>query len=187
MTTLGYALLGILARGPLSGYDLARNLQMPIGYFWQANHSHIYPELARLEAKGLVRHEVVPQEHRPNKKLYTITDTGREALQQWIVTPAEIAAPRDELLLKVYSLWLIDRKQATVLIREQEQRFAEQHAQFEAIQAALAAKFGAALYDPGSPAFCAYATSQCGLLHMRSQIDWCRWLLGQLEQPPRDS
>ncbi len=186
MTTLGYALLGILARGSLSGYDLARNLQMPVGYFWQANHSHIYPELARLEAEGLVRHEVVLQEQRPSKKIYTLTDTGRATLQQWVSTPGEIATPRDELLLKIFSLWLLERKQATALIREQEQRFAEQLAQFEAIQATLAATFGATLHDSGSPAFCAYATSQCGLLRVRSQLDWCRWLLEQLEQPPAD-
>src|SRR5262245_58044512 len=126
MTTLGYALLGILARGPLSGYDLARNLQMPVGYFWQANHSHIYPELAHLEAEGLVRHEVVLQARRPSKKIYSMTDAGREALQQWVGTPGEIGAPRDELLLKVFSLWLIERQQAIALIRIQEQRYLEQ-------------------------------------------------------------
>lgn len=180
MTTLGYALLGILARGPLSGYDLARHLQLPVGYFWQANHSHIYPELARLEAEGLVRHALVLQAHRPSKKMFSMTDAGREALQQWVSTPGEAAAPRDELLLKVFSLWLIERHQAITLMRAQEQRYLEQLAHFEAIQASLAAEFGAALHDPDSPAFCAFATSQCGLLRTRSQIDWCRWMLKQL-------
>ena len=56
MTTLGYALLGLLARRALSGYDLAREMKRPVGYFWQARHSQIYPQLARLEALGLVAH-----------------------------------------------------------------------------------------------------------------------------------
>ena len=180
MTTLGYALLGVLARGSLSGYDLARNLQLPVGYFWQANHSHIYPELARLEAEGLVRHEVVLQEPRPSKKIYSMTDAGYKALQQWVSTPGEAMVPRDELLLKVFSLWLIERDQAITLMRAQEQRYLEQLAHFETIQASLAAEFGAALRDPESPAFCAFATSQCGLLRARSQLDWCKWLLKQL-------
>ena len=187
MTTLGYALLSILARGPLSGYDLARHLHMPVGYFWQAKHSHIYPELARLAAAGLVRHEVVLQERRPSKKIYTLTDTGRETLRQWVSTPVEIPAPHDELLLKVFSLWLIERHQALTLIREQEQRFVEHLAQFETIQATLEAGFGAALHDPDSPAFAGYATLHCGLLRVRSNIAWCRWLAGQLEQPAADT
>src|SRR6476646_1735266 len=70
--TLGYALLGLLARQPRWGYDLARRMQEPIGYFWHANHSQIYPELAALETDGLVTHEVVQQWDRPDKKLYSI-------------------------------------------------------------------------------------------------------------------
>ena len=112
--------------------------------------------------------------------MYSMTDPGREALQQWVSTPGEAATPRDELLLKVFSLWLIERHQAITLIRAQEQRYLEQLAHFEAIQASLAAEFGVTLHDPDSPAFCAFATSQCGLLRARSQIDWCRWMLKQL-------
>src|SRR3712207_7015289 len=64
VTTLGYALLGLLAREPLSGYDLAQRLKGRVGFFWQARHSQIYPELGRLEAAGLVRHAVVEQQDR---------------------------------------------------------------------------------------------------------------------------
>ncbi len=59
VSTLGYAVLGLLAREPASGYDLTRRMQAWIGFFWRAPHSRIYPELARLEAGGLVRHERV--------------------------------------------------------------------------------------------------------------------------------
>ena len=39
--TLGYALLGLLARGALSGYDLARQMRRPVGYFWQARRGTV--------------------------------------------------------------------------------------------------------------------------------------------------
>lgn len=45
MTTLGHVLLGLLARAPASGYDLAQKLKGPVDFFWQARHSQIYPSL----------------------------------------------------------------------------------------------------------------------------------------------
>ena len=54
-STLGFALLGLLARGSLSGYDIAAQLSHGVGPFWYARHSQIYPELARLEAANILR------------------------------------------------------------------------------------------------------------------------------------
>ena len=58
-SNLGCALLGLLARSPPTGYDLAKRMERPVGYFWTANHSQIYPELSRLEEAGLVDHTVI--------------------------------------------------------------------------------------------------------------------------------
>jgi PadR family transcriptional regulator, regulatory protein AphA len=85
ISTLGYALLALLVREPLSGYDLAQRMKKPIGFFWQAQLSQIYPELARLEEQGCILHQVIAQEGRPQKKLYTITEAGRSALQAWVI------------------------------------------------------------------------------------------------------
>ena len=52
MTTLGYAILGLLSREDLSGYDLTQRMAGRVGYFWSARHSQIYPELAKLEDGG---------------------------------------------------------------------------------------------------------------------------------------
>src|SRR5687767_15468317 len=89
MNTLSYALLGLLSREPLSGYDLAARFKTSIAMFWAARHSQIYPELARLETQGLVSHERVVQEGRPNKKVFSITKAGIEALRRWVVEPPE--------------------------------------------------------------------------------------------------
>src|ERR671932_705397 len=82
-STLGFALLGLLARGPLSGYDIASQLKRRVGPFWHARHSQIYPELARLETAGLVSYVRVEQHERPDKKVYSLTPAGRLALQEW--------------------------------------------------------------------------------------------------------
>jgi DNA-binding PadR family transcriptional regulator len=45
IATLGYAILGLLARQPLSGYDVAARLKVPVGFYWTAHYSQIRPEL----------------------------------------------------------------------------------------------------------------------------------------------
>ena len=52
MSTLTYALLAELARGPATGYDIAAAMRSPVGRYWTAQHSQIYPELARLAERG---------------------------------------------------------------------------------------------------------------------------------------
>jgi DNA-binding PadR family transcriptional regulator len=87
-----------------------------VGFFWEARRSQIYPELARLEERGLVTHRVVEQQDRPDKKVYEITASGLEALRGWVTEPP--AAPRDELALKAYSLWLAGPEKAVALFRD---------------------------------------------------------------------
>lgn len=54
-STLGFALLSLLTRGPDTGYRLAQRIKAPIGHFWTATHSQIYPKLARLADAGWVQ------------------------------------------------------------------------------------------------------------------------------------
>ena len=98
MTTLGYALLALLAREPLTGYDLAQRMRHSTDFFWTARHSQIYPELARMEAAGLLIHEVIRQRERPDKKRYTMTEAGYAALRAWLIQPVGVA-PRQVPLL----------------------------------------------------------------------------------------
>src|SRR5215472_6213051 len=106
MTKLGYALLTLLVRQPLSGYDLARSMKRPLGYFWTAHHSQIYPELARMVDLGLVVSQIVEQHDRHDKKLYTITQSGCQALRHWVTAPIDPPIERSELVLKAYSIWM---------------------------------------------------------------------------------
>src|SRR4028119_509788 len=108
MTTLGFAILGLLARESLSGYDLTQRMKGRVGFFWGAGHSQIYPELARLEEGGFVTHSVVEQRERPDKKGFEITAGGPEGREGWATEPPPRKPPKDELTLKAYSVWLAD-------------------------------------------------------------------------------
>ena len=97
-----YGVLGLLAFwGPLSGYDLKRLFDHLLAPMWGAAHSQIYHELRRMADLSWVKMEREEQESRPDRKVYSITDAGREALTSWQAQPAAILQLRDELLLKV--------------------------------------------------------------------------------------
>jgi len=51
---LAEAILVCLTERPMSGYDLAKNFDASIGFFWRASHQQIYRELGRLREKGYV-------------------------------------------------------------------------------------------------------------------------------------
>ena len=58
MGTLKYAILGLLNRKSMTGYDLSKEFETTLFEFWNAKHSQIYPELKSLSEKGLVQYEV---------------------------------------------------------------------------------------------------------------------------------
>jgi PadR family transcriptional regulator AphA len=180
MTTLGYALLGLLARDPLSGYDLARQLKHPIGFYWHARHSQIYPELATLEAAGLVSHQVVEQTDRPDKKVYAITDAGRTALSAWVTSPLATPFIREELVLRAASLWVADHDLARRMFDDHAQRHAQTLAEYEAHERWLHEHAAHELRDPWSPMFAIYATLRRGIGYEREYLAWCTWMARSL-------
>ena len=127
MTILEYKLLGLLARQPMSGYDLASHLKQRFVPFGPVSHTQIYPTLASLEQQGLVRYHIVEQHAvRPNKKVYELTEEGRSALRQWVESPTPLVILSDEFCLKAYSLWLADPERMIERFREQAQLHQEQ-------------------------------------------------------------
>ena len=183
MITLSYALLGLLARQPLSGYDLTQYMKKRVAPMWTALSSQIYPELARLEKQGMVTHNVVEQQdHRPNKKVYDITDTGREALRQWVTEPTPAASMRDEFVLKAYSLWLAEPDVAIPHFREQERLHRQQLAEHEETLERLKREWGSDIEQAQSPLFGSSLALHYGIAYESSYVHWCQWVIKELEQ-----
>jgi PadR family transcriptional regulator, regulatory protein AphA len=115
--SLSHALLGLLAVAPASGYELTRAFEKDLGrYAWQAGHTSIYPELAKLSGRGLVH---VTHEGARGAKTYDITPDGREELRTWLLRPpSEGATVRNEQVLRMFLLSALDpADQRTVLTR----------------------------------------------------------------------
>lgn len=84
-----FAVLGILALGPHTGYDIKQHMDQSTSYFWNENYGQIYPSLAELLDNSDINLEVIRQDGKPDKKLYRITDQGRETLSQWLSQPKD--------------------------------------------------------------------------------------------------
>ena len=74
--------LGILTDGAASGYDLKKHFESTFGHFFAAGYGSIYPALSALADQGLVTCEHVPQEGKPDRKVYAITADGRAFLAE---------------------------------------------------------------------------------------------------------
>jgi DNA-binding PadR family transcriptional regulator len=85
--TLPHAILVSLGEQSGSGYELARRFDRSIGYFWSATHQQIYRTLRTMENDAWVSATVVLQRGRPDKKVYTVSETGRSELARWIAAP----------------------------------------------------------------------------------------------------
>jgi len=189
LTTLGYALLGLLARSEGSGYDLTQRLKDPVGFFWHAQHSQIYPELARLEALNLVQHTLVAQLERPDKKVYHLTSAGKSALEAWLEDPTEVPKKRDELALKAYSLWLADPLRAAGMMGEHARAHATHLAEFERRLVWLEREAGELMWLPSSHWFGVHAVLRRGIGFEREYVAWCEWMveaLGRSKPPATD-
>jgi DNA-binding PadR family transcriptional regulator len=73
---LSHAILSALTDRPCSGYDLAKQFDGSVGFFWHASHQQIYRELTKLEQQGLVTAEAIAQAGKPDKKVYRVTEAA---------------------------------------------------------------------------------------------------------------
>ena len=100
--TTEYAVLGMLAMGPGSGYDVKKRIAGSVAHFWSESYGQIYPILARLASQGLVERRLQRQKGKPDRHVYSITEKGHERLGRWLGEPAREQGFRSELLLKLF-------------------------------------------------------------------------------------
>jgi DNA-binding PadR family transcriptional regulator len=183
ITLLGHAILSLLARVPLSGYDIAREMKKPRSFFFgQAQFSQIYPELARLEAAKLVTSRIVPQQGKPDRKVYSLLPLGRKELEQWVVSPTPILEVRTEFLIKAHSIWLADAAQALIQFQAQERSHQANLAAYTAELARLEDQWGDQIALLTTPDFGDYLTVKRGVSYEQEYIAWLQWVTAILQE-----
>ncbi|MEW5960228.1 MAG: PadR family transcriptional regulator [Chloroflexota bacterium] len=138
--TTEYALLGFLRRRPMYGYEIHQQLADPtgLGLVWRLKQSRLYALLGKLEEHGLVTTTLEPQESRPPRKVFELTDQGRDAFLSWVEQPVEHGRRlRLDFLAKLYFAQQEGAAITQKLIEQQRQTclswLAEQQDQAEAL------------------------------------------------------
>lgn len=98
-----FAILGLLAQQPRHGYDLRAAFSAVVGgdQNWEVKPAQIYTTLNRLEEAGQVEQIAVTQDGGPEKHIYQITPSGREALTIWFAEGITPEHQRDEFFVKL--------------------------------------------------------------------------------------
>jgi DNA-binding PadR family transcriptional regulator len=155
---------------PQSGYDLTQWIAQAAHHYWAADHSSIYPALAKLNRQGFVTFETQPSERGPKRKVYSITETGRQVLLEWVSLPPAAAEIRDEQMVKALCYDLVPADQAIAQLQLTRTRYCEKLTWLH--------KAIALLDDANTnPIDCAHLgmrlTIRRGILAATAYIDWC--------------
>ena len=102
LTPTSYIVLGLLERaGEATPYELKQLVAASVGNFWSVPHSQLYAEPERLAGAEYLREQREPGGRR--RRLYSLTDRGRDALDAWRdEATEELPELRDPGLLKLF-------------------------------------------------------------------------------------
>ena len=162
-----YAMLGILAKKDLHGYELKSSFDEKVGEFWSLNYGQIYTTLDRLEKEDLVTHDRQAQDKRPDRKIYSITRKGRKELDEWLSTPVNrVRALRDEFFIKLVFMDKNDPSPVLELIEKQKALYLKQMNRLTHQKVDLKKKPKAA------DALTTELLMDAGLFHAEADIKW---------------
>ena len=108
--------LGMLTEGEASGYDLKKEFESSFSHFFAAGYGSIYPALNALARDGLVECQHIPQEGKPDRKVYRITESGREHLLAALQNPCPSHKVRSEFLATMCFAHLMSREQIETVL-----------------------------------------------------------------------
>lgn len=174
-TQTAYLILGILSFHPhQTGYHIRKTVESGIHYFWGESFGQIYPTLKQLAAEGLIEPSGVEGPKR--SRAYSITDSGRACLQEWLAVPYREDPPRDEFLLKLFFAVNAGPEVAIGQLREFQQRAQKLLATFQGMEK-LAEKQNQ--HHPGFPYW--MLTLEYGLTQVQAALAWSDHAIDKLQ------
>ena len=119
-----YFFLSLLAHQPTHGYDLLQTYEeLFASVLPSLNAGQIYTTLSRLERDGLVSHQSIEQENKPDKRIYQLSQKGYQSLEEWFRAPLSGPRIKDTFFLKLISAQMTDIINPLELIHMQRQQY----------------------------------------------------------------
>ena len=117
---LDRVVLGLLMGGPKHGYELYQDFVAAFGPIWKAGRSKLYAVLSDLNAENYLGVTTQPQDDRPPRKIYHLTEAGRQAFLDWVYEPVRpMRSIRVEFLAKLRFFYLLNLQDAYRLLDAQ--------------------------------------------------------------------
>lgn len=132
-----YVFLAFLARGPMSAYDVKKEMGSSVNFFWSAQHSQVYQQARRLQRDGYIEPRGTSGSR--NRTFLAITTKGRSALDAWLQEPTPLYRIFDQSLAKLYFGGLAGSDATERMLEDQRRQHAELLEQFERIRSTLEA------------------------------------------------
>lgn len=140
--SLRFALLGLLAVQPASGYDLKRAINRSTYFIWNATGPQVYTTLHNLREEGYLTSKSLPQQGKPDKYIHTITTSGRAALKEFMGKPIRASVTRDDVLLRIFFGNFANKSTMRRELEAYLARIAKERATMEATEARINANPG---------------------------------------------
>jgi len=179
------AVLTALLDGESSGYDLAKGFDASVANFWMATPQQLYRELDRLAEEGLIRARVVHQERRPNKRIYSLTRAGRDAIESFTAQPPKASMIRDELLVKVQAVDAGDAAAVREFVADSVRRANAKLEHYERLRSRLLDGHSEEKYLATTERLGPYLTLLRGISFEQENIRWAEHALGVIERRMR--
>lgn len=179
MRTLKYAILGLINRQPMTGYDITREFNNnQLANFWYAKHSQVYPELNRLTDEGLITCEIIIQGEKMEKKQYSITSKGYAELKSWLLKDEPLEpTPKDIFRLRMYFSDQISPEETLRQLRRQLEKHTEKKKYLTSL---MDQNYPDKSPRPGTPAFGDFAVLEGAILRENAYIQWLRNCLSRM-------
>jgi DNA-binding PadR family transcriptional regulator len=163
-----FVVLGLLARRPGSGYDIAAFADKSVHFFWPISRSQLYSELSRLEELGWASGTAVYQDRYPNKRVYQTTPAGMAALREWLDAAPQQQRQRtqDAMVLKTFLGAFMSPDRLADQLRDHREQAENLRAKLSAVVGHLDAK------GPAGPHRFGRATARYGVLQAEATIAW---------------
>lgn len=165
---------------PFSGYDLKKAFDTSVQHFWPADQSQIYRTLSRLEEEGWAEMEVVHQESRPDRKVYHITEAGREELRRWLTTPLPLEDVREPFLIQVFFAGLLGEEEIVDLFRQKARGLRERLDRYRQVPQESEAYAGE--IESPREVFFWMLTLECGFVSTEAELAWVESAIRRIEK-----
>ena len=165
-----HAVLALLADQPAHGYEIKRGLEERFGsVVAPLNAGQVYTTLQRLQRDELVADDAVAQRGRPDKRVYRLTDAGRQALEEWLGVPSAPTRLRDDFFMKLVFAQSLGLADPAALMARQREAYLRSLGELERVLADGGADGTIALVVEGAA------------LHLEADLKWldrCEEVLG---------